>query len=80
MKKSIAIVIAAGTLLVAGCCSTHHAAKQWEYKVALTPVGPEGTQPVGIEGREKFLNDLAKDGWILVAAESDLFYLKRPKR
>ena len=56
MKKSIALVIAASTLLLAGCSSTHHAAKQWEYKVALTPIGPEGTRPVGIERREQFLN------------------------
>ena len=80
MKKSIAVVIAASTLLLAGCSTTHHAAKQWEYKVARTPIGPEGTRPVGIERREQFLNELAKDGWILVSADSDLFYLKRPSR
>lgn len=77
MKKHITLIIAASTLLLAGCSSTHHASKQWEYKVALTPA-PKGTRPVGIEGREQFLNELAKEGWILVSADSDLFYLKRP--
>jgi hypothetical protein len=80
MKKSIAVAIATGTLWLAGCSSTHQAAKQWEYKVARTPLGPEGTRPVSVETREKFLNELARDGWILVATDTDVFYLKRPKR
>jgi hypothetical protein len=80
MKKSIALVIATSTLLLAGCSTTHHASKQWEYKVAHTPIGPEGTRPVSIERREQFLNELAKEGWILVSAESDVFYLKRRSR
>jgi uncharacterized lipoprotein YmbA len=81
MKRSLALTLAAASFLLAGCSSTHHATKQWEYKVALTPIDPkEGTRPVRIERREQFLNELGKDGWVLVTADSDLFYLKRPKK
>jgi len=31
MKKSIALVIAAGTLFLAGCCTTHRTVR-WEYQ------------------------------------------------
>jgi ABC-type phosphate/phosphonate transport system substrate-binding protein len=80
MKRSLAFSLAAASCLLAGCCSTHHATKQWEYKVALTPIDPQDrTRPVRIELREQFLNVLGKDGWVLVTADSDLFYLKRPK-
>ncbi len=33
MKKSIILVFAAGTLFLAGCCTTHHShASKWEYQ------------------------------------------------
>ena len=32
MKKSIALIFAASTLFLAGCCTTPHVTK-WEYKV-----------------------------------------------
>ncbi len=80
MKKLIALLFAASTVFFAGCCGTHHASSQWEYKVVEPPLGPEGTRPVGIQRREAFLNELGRDGWVLVAADADLFYLKRPAR
>lgn len=80
MKKSMALVFAATALFVAGCSTTPRAFHQWEYKVATVPLGPSGTRPVGDVTREKFLNELGKDGWVLVAADVDIFYLKRPRR
>jgi hypothetical protein len=34
------------------------------------------------ENKQKFLDELGKDGWILVAVDDQtgLFYLKRPKQ
>jgi PBP1b-binding outer membrane lipoprotein LpoB len=36
MKNHIALIFAAGTLFLAGCCTTEHATK-WEYKVVAAP-------------------------------------------
>ena len=80
MKRVIQLLFVTGTVFLAGCCGPHHASNRWEYKVAETPIGPEGTRPVSIHRREEFLNELGRDGWVLVAADADLFYLKRPMR
>jgi hypothetical protein len=80
MRKSIAFIFAASTLFLAGCCTTQHTIKQWEYMVTYsTPAGPEGLKPAN---KQQFLDGLGKDGWILVAVDpqTDLFYLKRPKQ
>lgn len=53
MKQPIALIFAASTMLLAGCCTTHHAAK-WEYKEVLTLSA---------------VNELAKTGWSVVAVE-----------
>lgn len=80
MKTNLALVFTASALLLAGCSSMGHGSKQWEYKVAVTPPGPGGGHPSSVERREQFLNELAKDGWVLVATDADLFYLKRLKK
>jgi len=80
MKKNLAHVITVSALLLAGCSSMDHGSKQWEYKAALTPLRPGGGRPVPVESREQFLNELGKDGWVLVAADGDLFYMKRLKK
>ena len=82
MKKSIALIFAASTLFLAGCCTTPHATK-WEYKVAQVPHLPvDNNTPSPQDWRERtqrFLNDLGKDGWVLVSAsEGRVFYFKRP--
>ena len=82
MKKSIALVFAASTLFLAGCCTTPHVTK-WEYKVALAPPPREGMSNVDPQARrdrtQTFLNDLGKDGWVLVNGEGgSVFYFKRP--
>jgi hypothetical protein len=71
--------MATTALAFTGCCGAHHAT-HWEYKVAVTPVGPSGTRPTEAAQREHFLNELAKDGWVMVTTEGDYLYVKRPKR
>jgi len=75
--KNLLLALATSTLLLAGCCAMYHTSQQWEYRAAMPP---GGAHPVSIEARQQFLNELGKDGWVLVAADGDLFYLKRPKR
>ena len=81
MKKSIALLFAASTFFLAGCCTTPHATK-WEYIVADGPpphLGPNFNPQEFREGTQRFLNDLGKDGWVLVSvSEGRVFYFKRP--
>jgi hypothetical protein len=81
MRKPITVIIAASALLLAGCCATPHAAK-WEYKVAsphLGPFGgPSGGPEAAREAQQAFLNDLGKEGWVLVSAtDGRVFYFIR---
>jgi hypothetical protein len=83
MKQNLkwAWPLVASGLLLTGCCCTHPGhGGEWEYKVAVTPVGPAGTRPTDAAQREKFLNELAKDGWVLVTTEGDYLYVKRPRK
>jgi hypothetical protein len=69
-------------MLLAGCCSVHRAGR-WEYKVAQVPGAPAetaNTRDPSLEEREKYLNALGDDGWILVSEDLGVFYLKRPKK
>ena len=79
MKKSTALVFAASTLLLAGCCTTLHTTK-WEYKVTDAPRGPLGTTSPqeNRDLQQAFLNDLGKDGWVLINESDGTFYLVRP--
>jgi hypothetical protein len=79
MKKAIALIFAASTLFLAGCCTTPQSAK-WEYKVAAPPHAPAGAGPQEYKDlTQAFLNDLGKDGWVLITqADNRLFYFKRP--
>jgi protein involved in sex pheromone biosynthesis len=74
MKKSIALLIAASTLFLAGCCTAHHATT-WEYRT----VNDDITQ----------VNELANQGWTLAgfssrttgAMRAELVYvMKHPKQ
>jgi hypothetical protein len=77
MRKSIAVIIAASSLLLAGCCTTPHATR-WEYKVAELVYGA-GTSPQEWHDRQQtLLTDLGKDGWELVQRNETVFYFKRP--
>lgn len=85
MKKSIALIFVASTFLLAGCCTTPHATK-WEYKVETSSLWAQnsasrtGVQDWG-EQMQRHLNDLGKDGWVLISERDGLvFYFKRPSK
>ena len=84
MKTSriVLALIAVSSMLLAGCCSVHHAGR-WEYKVTQVPGAPQETANMrgpSLEAREQYLNSLGNDGWILVSEDLGVFYLKRPKK
>ena len=82
MKISIALVFVASTLLLAGCCTMSHATK-WEYKVEDSSLWQiRGTGPQAWRASyEGHLNDLGKDGWVLITQHDDrIFYFKRPTK
>ena len=74
MPKSIVVTLGSSLLLV-GCCSQPHTT-QWEYKVTNPKPGN-----LSMLEQEEFLNDLGKDGWVLVQKEGEngRFTLKRPR-
>jgi hypothetical protein len=81
-RRSALVLIAVSGMLLAGCCSVHHAGR-WEYKVTQVPGAPAetaNTRGPSLEEREKYLNSLGDDGWILVSEDLGVFYLKRPKK
>ena len=77
MKKSIALTFAACTLLLAGCCTTHHLAR-WEYKVVLIAPSNGGNPQEYPQGQEALMNGLGKEGWIFVSESDGYSYFKRP--
>ncbi len=81
MKKRIARLFAASTLCLAGCCSTPHAAK-WEYKVEEVRkwVSRDSTTPDWLATEQRHLNDLGKDGWVLIQVDGNSFYFKRASK
>jgi hypothetical protein len=88
MKKYVALVITASTLFLAGCCTTPHASR-WEYKVVSPHLrrgeGPDansaGSPEAVRKAEEALLNDLGREGWVLVSqTDGRIFYFKRPVR
>jgi len=78
MKTSIALIFAVSALFLAGCCTTHNAAK-WEYKVTQAPSYLGHTNEEIRQLQQTFLNDLGKEGWVLINEnEQGTFYFKRP--
>ena len=77
-------VVGACIVLAAAAATTSGNPTAWEYKVASPPHGPGfGGASRGPEQwrelQQTFLNDLGKEGWVLVSQnEGRLFYLKRP--
>ena len=84
MKRrcGVLVLVAVSSMLLAGCCSVHHS-HGWEYKVTQVPGAPAetaNTRGPSLEEREKYLNSLGNDGWILVSEDLGVFYLMRPRR
>ncbi|HEY5505646.1 MAG TPA: hypothetical protein VIK28_10855 [Sedimentisphaerales bacterium] len=79
MKKSITLIFAASTLLLAGCCTTHrdHATTKWEYMKVYS-----------IDQA----NQRTADGWVVAGfsayidspntqfSQTEIYLLKRPKQ
>ena len=79
MRKCIGAVFVASVLFLAGCCTTPRVAR-WEYKVAFAPHPQDGPQEWG-KAQQAFLNDLGKNGWVLVSqTDGRVFYFRRPIR
>jgi len=81
-KTALLSLLAASTLFLNGCCTTPHATK-WEYKVASPHLRGDANRTEGPEGvrqaQEALLNDLGKEGWVLVGqTDGRFFYFKRP--
>lgn len=84
MKNAVALLLAAGTLFLAGCCTTPHTTK-WEYKVARLTRGGDANHaesPEAVrESQETLLNDLGKEGWVLISQQDGrIFYFRRAAR
>jgi hypothetical protein len=92
MKQSLALLFTIGAFVLAGCCATPHVTR-WEYKVTMLPYLPANTNAITAtdfrthmaettqlhrERLQAFLNDLGKDGWMLIDEDEGTFYLKRP--
>ena len=80
-NRKYLFLIVITSLLLAGCCTTHHKTK-WEYKVASGPRvsfgGPSGGPEEARQRQQDFLNELGKDGWVLVSqSDGRVFYFKR---
>jgi lipoprotein NlpI len=82
-KRKILIMLAATSLLLVGCATGHHPT-QWEYKVTLAPAPPNLNEVAVLErlqARQAWLNELGKDGWVLVSKDDGgAYYFNRPKR
>jgi hypothetical protein len=77
-KMKTLLTVAASASLLVGCCTS--GAGHWEYKLTVAPPSPEERskmQGPSLETREKYLNSLAAEGWILVTEDQGVFYLKR---
>ena len=77
-------MFAASALSLAGCCSTSQVSK-WEYKVARLARGGDANHVEGPEAvreaQETLLNELGKEGWVLVSqTDGRFFYFKRAVR
>ncbi|HLH55263.1 MAG TPA: DUF4177 domain-containing protein [Verrucomicrobiae bacterium] len=84
MKKCVSLVIVAGALALAGCCSITPSSK-WEYKVVRLSRGGDANHveaPEAVrQAQETLLNDLGKEGWVLVSqTDGRFFYFKRAVR
>jgi len=73
------LILSASILLLPGC-STAHRAKHWEYKIVESGNYNANTTPPPDwpAKQEAMLDNLGKDGWILVTESNGYFYFRRP--
>jgi len=78
MRRCIALVIAASTVGLAGCCTTPRTPK-WEYKVEDERkwVSRDSVTPDWLVVEQRRLNDLGKDGWVLIQRDANLYFFMR---
>jgi hypothetical protein len=74
-KPSLSFLFASTLVLALAGCATSSRSTAWEYKVATVP----GIATQLPQTQEAFLNDLGKQGWILIQTDGYRCYLKRPK-
>jgi len=94
MKNPIALLFAASILLFAGCCTTAHVTQwEYKVAVAPRPPVTHfggGTNAPSFDQffkertqnrrttEQSFLDDLGKEGWVLISVNDGVFYFKRP--
>ena len=76
MKKNLCLAGAMVIFLLPGCSTAPHSTV-WEYKVASPHYENPSPRPRSVV-LEDFLNELGKDGWILVQDVDGKYYFKRP--
>ena len=74
------LILAASALTLSGCCTPHHIA-HWEYKVIRSAtISANAPQPDWPTKQQALIEDLSKDGWVLVTESSGYLYFKRPQK
>lgn len=83
MKTRItqSLILGAGILTLSGCSSMHRAT-HWEYKVIPSGnIDVNRTLPPDWPAKqEAMLDNLGKDGWVLINESNGYFYLRRPAK
>ena len=74
------LLIVAGSVLLAGCCTSHHAARQWEYKVVNNIRRGTNIADVIDPKVDPELAKLGSEAWELVSYNGDRWIFKRPKK
>ena len=77
MQISWLPMLGISALILSGCASTH--VRYWEYKIVPSENSNANTLPPTDwpAKQEAMLDNLGKDGWILVTESNGYFYLRR---
>ena len=71
------LLVAASSVLLAGCCTSHYAVRQWEYKVVRNE---RNEANLGDPSLDPKLTQLGSEGWELVSWNKDSWVFKRPAK
>ena len=84
MKRSLTglLIAITGSFPLVGCYTQRHTATtQWEYKVALFAQHPNDKPAVWAPGKQRLLNEIAKEGWVFIQEDaSGNLIFKRPMK